>query len=222
VRAGLALAVALGSVAVVLHQAGRSTGSSAQTRQRSAPVASAPAAPTTEGTRATQPARQTGPARLVTSYASARAEALDQLAYLANFGHPLQNNLRGAGTTPTCPQIPLGDDPAARVTAALRRHMHSVVPHDSSVTMNADATLCGLNVRARAAGYAHVIVEIVAPPHAAYVGLRAQRRSGDHVLQTVSITTDGWQISIGWAGATAQGPSDAVLAAIARDRHLRW
>jgi hypothetical protein len=147
---------------------------------------------------------------------------MDRLAYLADFDHPLMNNLRGLGVTPTCPQIPIGDDPAARVAAALKGHLRSVALRDSSVTMNADATLCGMDVRARAATNARVVVEIVAPPHAVDVGLRAQRRSGDRLLRAVGIAVDRWQVTVGWAGPRAQAPSAAALAAIARDHRLRW
>jgi hypothetical protein len=215
-RAGLAVAVAAGLVAVALNQANHSHSSSAQAPQTSAPVTSVPAAAPTMGIR-------TGSADVrAASPALVRADAMDRLAYLADFRNPLLNNLRGLGVTPTCPQIPIGDNPAARVAAALRRHLHSVAVRDSSVTMNADATLCGMDVRARAAKNARVVVEIVAPPHAMDVALRAQRRSGDRVLRAVGVAVDRWQITVGWAGPTARAPSATALAAIARDRHLRW
>lgn len=220
-RVCLAVAVAAGAVGVALHQTGHSTGAPARTRHGSAPLASAPSAFASEAPRTVQAARQAAAGAGI-SLASVRADTLDQLAYLADFRHPVQNNLRGAGTTPTCPQIPVGDDPAARAAAAMRRHLHPVALRDSSVTMNADATLCGLTVRAQVTTSVRVIVEIIAPPHAAHTGLRAQRRNGDDVLRAVSITTGGWQTTVGWAGPAAQAPSNTALAAIARDRHLRW
>lgn len=219
----LAVAIVIGSVVVAVHQTRRST-NAAGARHTSAPIASmaTSSVPADAGTPAPLATRPTRAVAAAAGPPSTRADTLAQLAYLADFAHPLQNNLLEEATTPACPQIPIGDDPTGRVAAALRAHLRAVVVRDSSVTMNADATLCGLNVRARGARDGSVVVEIVAPPRAAATGLRAQHRSGDRVLRAVTRTTHGWQITIAWAGPSADAPSMAALGAIARDRHLQW
>lgn len=148
--------------------------------------------------------------------------SLDQLIYLAETPHALSNNVRGAGTTPSCPDIPVGDDPVATVNDQVHRLLPQFSFNTSAVTMNADATMCGLDVRYTDPNGAVLIIQITAPPFGFGPPFQASRRNDRSTAVDVATLLAGWRVEVGWAGRTGSQLSYAELLPLARDVNLRW
>ncbi len=182
-------------------------------------------------TNAGQHSRRASPVAVKTPQATAsgaapatsdpRRDALDRVVYLAEFDGRLLNNIRSAATTPTCPASPIGDDPARSVATLLGTQLPGFTVVDSSVTTNADS-FCGLDVRARDATGATVIVSVIAPPHGTGPAFDVERSSDRTTVRDVRVFSGGWQVDVGWVAQSGALASLPGLETVAHDSALRW
>ncbi len=172
----------------------------------------------TSGPRTVSP----GPVSTSSRAPSAQEFALDRLVYTAQSNQPLRDNLRAAGGRPSCPAFPVDIEPVQLVEDALDAAVPGFAFVDSSMTMNDDVTLCGVELRARAANGATVVVSVTAPtgePAPDFVGLRNTDHSQAEVVQGFNA---GWLIVAGWVGESGdRAPLDGLMALAASTR-LRW
>ena len=156
-------------------------------RDHRAPVAASPSLPPKPALATSAPP---GPAQL----------ALAQVVVLAESADQLRDDLLSDRSV-ICPKAPPGG-PAQSVTKVLHTYLPGFTVLDQAVTRGAKGTWCGLQVRARDALGATVVVTILAPPDASDVAFQISHGNDRTTVVDVGAITQGWSVQVGWLGQT--------------------
>ncbi|MBV9592634.1 MAG: hypothetical protein JO147_02380 [Actinobacteria bacterium] len=159
----------------------------------------------------------------VTVHIDASAEALNRLVARVESPYRLGDDERPAPNVPACPTIPTKGDPVRTMMTALTQQLSGFAARDAANTIDADQTLCAVEVRARDDLGATVVMTAEAPPNVAAPDFSASSspETGTTARDVVAVV-DGWRVEIGWMGPTAAAPAPQKLLAIAHDPTLRW
>ncbi len=146
---------------------------------------------------------------------------LTNFAALAQSQVPLTDNLRQLASTPPCPFVTSGD-PVQDVLIALNRELPGYQLTDSSRTIDADTTLCAVEVRAHDALGATVVVVVTAHAGPDTPDIEAENSNDRTTSRDVTVIVDDWKAEVGWIGQTGDAPDFAGLLLVAHDPILRW
>jgi hypothetical protein len=129
---------------------------------------------------------------------------------------------RAATPASRCPIAPSLADAARAVVSALGQQLPEFTLVDISGRRDVNGALCELDVRARGALGAMVVVSIVAPPRAHGPALVAARTNDRTTVHDVAVFSGGWRVEAGWVAQTGAQVSVDGLKVVAHDRQLRW
>jgi hypothetical protein len=166
---------------------------------------------------------QSPPSRAAAAHQDEHLALVRDLAFQAG---PLPIWIRESTAAAPCPLVRRGTSPRRRISGVVR----SVIPRfrvsDIGYTLDPFSGLCNLQLRARDGRGAVVVLSVAGTRYPVRVRDELDTSfvsdGATAVAYAFLVTHDGWQVTVGTAGAVKSLPSMIALRHIAEDRGMRW